>query len=190
MRACCCVLLTLVLGFANSHHVLANTATPEIDDELRTLLLNAVKSSDSFVDRFDAEAWLMLQSNKLNRFVKEPEKRLTILRAVHSEAKRAGLQPELVLAVIEIESAFDRYAVSRVGAQGMMQVMPFWKLEIGRADDNLIDMHTNLRYGCTILKHYINRSDGHWADALARYNGSYGKYWYSEKVLNAWQRWR
>lgn len=190
MRLCAYALL--LLGLLNSNPLAATTfaATTEIDQELRTLLLNAVKSSDSFTDRYDAEAWLMLQSNKLNRFVKEPEKRLTILRAVHSEATRAGLQPELVLAVIEIESAFDRYAVSRVGAQGMMQVMPFWKLEIGRAEDNLIDMHTNLRYGCTILKHYINRSDGHWADALARYNGSYGKYWYSEKVLNAWQRWR
>ena len=162
----------------------------DIDDELRQLLMHAVASSDSFTDKYDAQAWLMLQSGKLARFVKDPEKRLTILKAVHSEAKRAGLQPELVLAVIEIESAFDRYAVSRVGAQGMMQVMPFWKHEIGRPEDNLIDMMTNLRYGCTILKHYINREQGHWADALARYNGSYGKYWYPEKVLDAWQRWR
>ncbi|WP_371922631.1 lytic transglycosylase domain-containing protein [Simiduia sp. 21SJ11W-1] len=162
----------------------------EVDDELRKLLLNAVQAADSFTDRFDAEAWLMLQSGRLKRFVKEPEKRLHILRAVHSEAKRAGLQPELVLAVIEVESAFNRFAVSRVGAQGMMQIMPFWKLEIGRPDDNLIDMHTNLRYGCTILKHYLKRSDGHWADALARYNGSYGQYWYPERVMNAWERWR
>lgn len=164
--------------------------TIEKDDELKRLLSQAVASSDSFTDKYDAEAWLMLQSGKLRRFIPDPHKRLTVLKAVHSEAKRAGLQPELVLAVIEIESAFNRYAVSRVGAQGMMQVMPFWKHEIGRPDDNLIDMMTNLRYGCTILKHYMNREDGHWAHALARYNGSYGKYWYPEKVLNAWQRWR
>lgn len=162
----------------------------EVDDEIRIQLLNAIEASDSFSDRFDAEVWLMSQSGKLTRYIKEPEKRLALLRAVHSEATRAGLQPELVLAVIEVESAFNRYAVSRVGAQGMMQVMPFWKNEIGRPDDNLIDINTNLRYGCTILKHYLTREDGHWAHALARYNGSYGKYWYSEKVLDAWAQWR
>ncbi|MBB3167817.1 lytic transglycosylase domain-containing protein [Simiduia aestuariiviva] len=180
-------LLALVLlpGLA-----LGQSKPSDVDDELRQLLLNAVQAADSFTDRFDAEAWLMLQSSRLQRFVDEPEKRLKILRAVHSEATRAGLQPEIVLAVIEVESAFDRFAVSRVGAQGMMQIMPFWKHEIGRPEDNLIDMQTNLRYGCTILKHYLKRSDGHWADALARYNGSYGRYWYPERVMNAWERWR
>lgn len=169
----------------------ATQAQPvEADEELKRLLSQAVASSQSFDDKYDAQAWLMLQSGKLARFIKDPHKRLDVLKAVHSEARRAGLQPELVLAVIEIESAFDRYAVSRVGAQGMMQVMPFWKNEIGRPDDNLIDMHTNLRYGCTILKHYIEREKGHWAHALARYNGSYGRYHYPEKVLDAWHRWR
>ena len=110
---------------------------------------------------------------------------------MHRAASRAGLEPEIVLALIEVESHFDPYAVSRVGAQGLMQVMPFWKKEIGRPDDNLIDTDTNLRYGCTILKHYLKREKGRLADALARYNGSYGQYWYSERVLLAWEkRWR
>jgi soluble lytic murein transglycosylase-like protein len=90
------------------------------------------------------------------------------------------------LAVIQIESAFNPYAVSRVGAQGMMQVMPFWKKEIGRPEDNLIDLETNLRYGSIILKHYLDREKGHFANALARYNGSYGSYKYSRKVMDAW----
>lgn len=168
----------------------ANTATRTVDPELRTQLMLAVASANSFADRFDAEAWLMLQSSRLSRYVEDTDKRLALLKLVHAEANRAGLQPELVLAVIEVESHFDRFAVSRVGAQGMMQVMPFWKNEIGRPDDNLTDVATNLRYGCTILKHYLDREQGHWAHALARYNGSYGRYKYPEKVLNAWSRWR
>jgi soluble lytic murein transglycosylase-like protein len=162
----------------------------EIDDDLRQILLRSIEQSESFEDRFEAEVWLMLMSSRLERFVKDPERRMQILRKVHREATRAGLQPELVLAVIEVESHFDRFAVSRVGAQGIMQVMPFWKNEIGRPDDNLIDLETNLRYGCTILKHYLDRSQGRLAEALARYNGSYGSYRYSAKVMDAWERWR
>ena len=114
--------------------------------------------------------------------------RLDFLRLVHQEARRADLQPELVLSVIQIESAFDRFALSYVGAQGYMQVMPFWKNEIGRPEDNLMDTATNLRYGCTILRHYLDREKGNISKALARYNGSYGKIKYPEKVLMAWDK--
>jgi soluble lytic murein transglycosylase-like protein len=162
-----------------------------IDTELRRELQVAIAESDSFIDRYDAEVWLTAMSHKLKRYIKNSEERLTILRNVHKEAKRAQLDPELVLAVIQIESAFDSYAVSRVGAQGMMQVMPFWKKEIGRPNDNLINMETNLRYGCTILKHYLDKEKGKVTTALARYNGSYGSYKYSRKVMNAWlDRWK
>lgn len=163
----------------------------QVDDKLRSLLRDSIEQADSFEDRFDAEVWLIAKSTPLQRFIKDPEERFRILRLVHREATRAGVPPDLVLAVIQIESAFDPYAVSRVGAQGMMQVMPFWKKEIGREQDNLIDLETNLRYGCTILKYYIDREKGRWAEGLARYNGSYGKYWYPERVLTAWQKyWR
>lgn len=162
----------------------------EVDDELLLILKNAVEATDSFDDKYDAQVWLMDKSNRMSRFSKDPEKRLSLLRSIHRAATRAELNPEVVLAVIEVESHFNPYAVSSVGAQGMMQVMPFWKNEIGRADDNLIDLETNLRYGCTILKHYIKRSDGHLANALARYNGSYGSYRYSSKVMDAWDKWR
>lgn len=162
----------------------------EVDDGLRRKLLDNIKAADSFEDRFDAEAWLMLMSGRLERYVRDPDRRLRLLRKIHSAARQTDLQPELVLAVIEVESHFNHYAVSPVGAQGIMQVMPFWKNEIGRPDDNLIDLDTNLRYGCTILKHYLERSDGRLAEALARYNGSYGSYRYAAKVMDAWERWR
>lgn len=161
-----------------------------VDDELRQLLKNHIEHADSFADRFDAEAWLMLMDGRLARYVKSPDERLALLRTVHREATAAGVKPELVLAVIETESHFDRFAISPVGAMGIMQIMPFWKNEIGRPEDNLIDAATNLRYGCIILKHYIDIADGRLAEALARYNGSYGSYRYSAKVMDAWERWR
>jgi len=161
-----------------------------LDDGLRRKLINNIEASDSFEDRFDAEAWLMLMSGRLERYIPDTDHRLKVLRKVHSAATQVDLQPELVLAVIEVESHFNHYAVSPVGAQGIMQVMPFWKNEIGRPEDNLIDLETNLRYGCTILKHYIERSNGRLAEALARYNGSYGSYRYSIKVMDAWDNWR
>jgi soluble lytic murein transglycosylase-like protein len=158
------------------------------DPELRAFLLQAINRAESFEDRFDAEVWLVAMSSPLSRFISEHEKRLDLLRAIHREASLTELQPDLVLAVIEIESGFDRFAVSRVGAQGLMQVMPFWKNELGRPEDNLTEVKTNLRYGCRILQYYLARENGNIAKALARYNGSVGQTWYAEKVMTAWQR--
>lgn len=180
---------------AAANTVALSTQPPQhrdVDPELRALLKQSIAKADSFQDRYDAEVWLVQKSAQLEKYVKDPAERYEILRHVHREAHRAGIPPEFVLAVIEVESHFDRYAVSSAGAMGMMQIMPFWKREIGREDDNLIDMQTNLRYGCTILKYYFDRAKGNWAEALARYNGSFGYYWnYSEKVMVAWQEnWR
>lgn len=187
--------IVLIIGLALSQQTLANTLIEvprqAVDEELKTELKQAILAADSFEDRFDAEVWLIAMSHKLKRYIKDPKERLDVLRKVHKEATRARLEPELVLAVIQIESAFNPYAVSVVGAQGMMQVMPFWKKEIGRAEDNLINLDTNLRYGTTILRHYIDREKGNVATGLARYNGSYGSYKYSRKVMDAWfDRWR
>lgn len=165
-------------------------AEEENNQELLSLLKQTIEQSDSFEDRFDAEVWLISKSGQLKRYIKNDKKRLNLLKKIHLAATRAQLSPEIVLAVIQIESRFDPYALSRVGARGMMQVMPFWKNEIGRPDDNLMDIDTNLRYGCTILKYYLDKEKGHLTNALARYNGSYGKYWYPEKVLVAWEYWR
>jgi soluble lytic murein transglycosylase-like protein len=185
--------LMLVLTFFSvalfPHNSLA--AKPEIkrvDPALKKALAEAVADAKSFDDQFEAEVWLVDMSARLKRFIKDPKERLTLLRMVHQEAKRADLSPELVISVIHVESAFNPYAVSYVGAQGLMQVMPFWKKELGRTDDNLINMAVNLRYGCTILKHYLKREKGDWIRALARYNGSLGRTKYPEKVMNFWQK--
>ena len=164
---------------------------PAADPALLSLLKQAAAEADSFDNQYDAAVWLVEKEPALARLVKDPVQRISLLKLIHREASRAGLSPEIVLALIEVESHFDSYAVSSAGAQGMMQIMPFWKHEIGRPEDNLINIQTNLRYGCTILKYYLDREKGRLADALARYNGSYGQYWYSERVLDTWaKRWR
>jgi len=154
------------------------------DPELRDILRKAASAADSFDDRYDAEVWLTDMSARLSRQVPNLDERMEILTRVHYEAARAGLEPELVLAVIEVESNFDRYAISVAGALGLMQVMPFWRKEIGRPDDNLIRLETNLRYGCTILKFYLDKENGDLRRALGRYNGSLGKRKYANKVIN------
>lgn len=161
---------------------------PPVDPDLRALLLQAVSQADSFADAFEAQVWLLDMSTRLRHYIPNEQERLKLLRLVHREAKKADLKPDLVLAVIHVESLFDRYALSRVGAQGVMQVMPFWKNELGRQDDNLIDLATNLRYGCTILKYYLDKENGNLRRALARYNGSLGSHRYPDKVQDYWYR--
>ncbi len=157
------------------------------EPELRELMQRTVAEAESFQDRFDAEVWLLDMSTRLKRYVPDPQARLTLLRLVHQEASKAGLKPDIVLALIHAESHFDRFAISSVGAQGMMQVMPFWKAELGRPQDNLTDNATNLRYGCTILSYYLKKENGDINRALARYNGSLGKHHYPAKVIGFWQ---
>ena len=154
------------------------------DPELREILRKAANEVDTFPDRFDAEVWLTDMSRRLARQVRDPEERIEILTLVHYEASRVELPPELILAVIEVESNFDRFAISVAGARGLMQIMPFWKEEIGRPGDNLMHTNTNLRYGCTILKHYYDKENGDLRRALGRYNGSLGKRKYPNKVID------
>jgi soluble lytic murein transglycosylase-like protein len=159
----------------------ASTAT---DPVLRERLREAMQETNSFPDEFDAQVWLTDMAIRLGDQVADPGERVLILKRAHQEATRANLPPEMVLAVIDIESAFNAYAVSSAGAQGLMQVMPFWLDEIGRPGDRLIEIDTNLRMGCTILKYYYDMESGDWTRALARYNGSLGSRKYPEKVLN------
>ncbi len=184
LRRIASALLLLALSAAAP----AWAASQEVDPELRRFLIETIDAADSFRDRFDAEVWLLAMSSRLERFLPDPRERISLLKAVHREATAAGLQPDLVLAVIEVESAFDRFAVSSAGAQGLMQVMPFWREEIGRPQDNLTDVDTNLRYGCRILQYYLELERGNVTRALARYNGSLGQYWYPERVMVAWER--
>jgi soluble lytic murein transglycosylase-like protein len=181
------IMVLLAVAFIPQNTFAASTEQ-HVDPELKQALASAISDADSFHDEFDAQVWLVDMSARLKRYIKNPKKRLDLLRMIHQEAKRADLSPELVISVIHVESAFNPYAVSYVGAQGLMQVMPFWKNEIGRQEDNLINVATNLRYGCTILKHYLKREKGDWIRALARYNGSLGRTKYPEKVMNFWQK--
>lgn len=164
--------------------------TTGVNPELRELLRQAVDEGNGFSDRFEAEVWLTDMALRLQRQLPDERERLAILKRVHYEASRADIPPELVLAVIEVESAFDRFAISRSGAQGLMQIMPFWLKEIGHPDDNLMDIGTNLRLGCTILRYYLDKERGDLQRALARYNGSHGRRRYPDKVFKAlYERW-
>jgi soluble lytic murein transglycosylase-like protein len=140
----------------------------------------------SFLDSMDAVDWLTEMSRRLEKRIADRESRLEFLRAVHYEATRAGLDPQLVLGLIQVESGFKKYSVSSAGARGFMQVMPFWVKVIGRSDDNLFHLRTNLRYGCTILRHYLDIEQGDLYRALGRYNGSLGQAEYPNLVRGAW----
>ena len=144
-------------------------------------------NASSFADSGAAAMWLSDMSSRLKKRIPNDRYRLELLKTVHYEATRAGLDPQWVLGLIEVESAFRKYAVSRVGARGYMQVMPFWVKSIGRPDDNLFNLRTNLRYGCTILRHYLNIEKGDMFRALGRYNGSLGRPDYPNAVRAAWK---
>jgi soluble lytic murein transglycosylase-like protein len=136
----------------------------------------------------EGEAWLEQMSVRLQKRIPDETYRRDFLRSVHYEATRAGLDPQVVLGLIQVESGFKKYAVSSVGARGYMQVMPFWVRSIGSQDHNLFDMRLNLRYGCTILRHYLDIERGNYFRALGRYNGSLGKPQYPNLVVNTWRK--
>ena len=166
----------------------------ELADSVRHSLAAALADRSvpelAFRERADAHKWLFEMSRRLEKRIPERRQRLELLRTAHFEALRAGLDPQLVLGVIEVESRFRKYAVSRAGARGYMQVMPFWTRLIGSRGDNLFHLRTNLRYGCVILRHYLDMEKGDYWRALGRYNGSLGKPDYPRAVLAAWKvRW-
>jgi soluble lytic murein transglycosylase-like protein len=139
----------------------------------------------------DGNRWLNAMEKRLEKRIPDRKQRLELLRTVHYEAIRAKLDPQLVLGVIEVESAFRKYAVSKAGARGYMQVMPFWVRQIGQPKHNLFQLRTNLAYGCAILRHYVDMEDGDYFRALGRYNGSLGQSPYPRAVLVAWKiRWK
>jgi soluble lytic murein transglycosylase-like protein len=128
---------------------------------------------------------------RLEKRMPDRQQRLELLRTVQYEATRAGLDPQLVLGVIEVESGFRKYAVSRAGARGYMQVMPCWVKLIGRPSHKMFLLRPNLAYGCAILRHYLDLEEGDYFRALGRYNGSLGQPQYPSSVLSAWKgRWK
>ena len=137
-----------------------------------------------FADPVEGQAWLTEMSQHLQKKLPDKAYREDFLISVHYEATRAGLDPQLVLALIQVESAFKKYAVSSAGARGYMQVMPFWVQSIGSSDHNLFNLRLNLRYGCTILRHYLDIERGNLFRALGRYNGSLGREKYPNLVID------
>jgi soluble lytic murein transglycosylase-like protein len=140
-----------------------------------------------FADPKDGYKWLLAMSDRLATRIPDEKFRVELLKTVHYEATRAGLDPQLVLGVLHVESGFKKYAVSKAGARGLMQVMPFWVGLIGRRDDNLFHLRINIRYGCVILRHYLDLEKGNLYRALGRYNGSLGRPDYPSLVLAAWR---
>jgi len=140
-----------------------------------------------FKDPEDGYRWLLEMSDRLARRIPDAKYRIELLKTVHYEATRAGLDPQLVLGIIHVESGFKKYAVSTAGARGLMQVMPFWVNLIGEGEHNLFHLRTNIRYGCVILRHYLDIEKGDLYRALGRYNGSLGKPEYPNLVLAAWR---
>ncbi len=140
-----------------------------------------------FEDPSDGYRWLLEMSGRLAKRIPDEKFRVELLKTVHYEATRAGLDPQLVLGLIWVESGFKKYAVSSAGARGLMQVMPFWRDLIGTSEDNLFHLRTNLRYGTVILRHYLDIEKGDLYRALGRYNGSLGRAEYPNMELAAWR---
>ena len=167
----------------------------ELVDSVRARLSQQVSDTAvpamAFHSSADAQRWLAEMDRRLARRMPDRKQRLELLRTVHYEATRARLDPQLVLGVIEVESGFRKYAVSRSGARGYMQVMPFWVRLIGRPTHNLFHLRTNLAYGCAILRYYLDVEKGDYFRALGRYNGTLGQPQYPNLVLSAWRgRWK
>jgi membrane-bound lytic murein transglycosylase MltF len=163
------------------------------EPELKELLRKILTSADCFGDRYDAEVWHKAMEPRLRAFVSRYEDRVDILDHVYCEAKRdpdLQMPPDLILALIEVESRFDPWAVSRSGAVGLMQVMPFWPTQLGM-QNQLVRAAPNIRMGCEILRYYLRAEHNNWARALARYNGSAGRNSYPALILSRWQHaWR
>lgn len=187
------ILILLLAFYAASAHA-GNQAYEALSASVRAMLQQSVSDESSPHMVFDTAQegvnWLSEMSRRLAPRMPDRETRIDFLKTVQYEASRAGLDPQLVLALIQVESNFRKYAVSNAGARGYMQVMPFWVGEIGTTDQDLFQLRTNLRYGCTILRYYLDVEKGDLFRALGRYNGSLGQPDYPGRVSAAWHgRW-
>jgi soluble lytic murein transglycosylase-like protein len=190
-------LLALALALGPGAAWAGNQKEEAIAVSVRLALANAINDARPpkpvFRDemaRQRYQQWLGQMSDRLKRKLPDDQVRLEFLEAAWYEATRSGLDPGLVLGLIQVESAYRKYAISMVGARGYMQVMPFWTGVVGDSDrSKLFHMQTNLRYGCAILRMYLDMEGGNLYLALGRYNGSRGKPQYPNAVLAAWKKW-
>ncbi|MES2501155.1 MAG: lytic transglycosylase domain-containing protein [Pseudomonadota bacterium] len=169
-----------------------NQREEPLSNSVKALMQKSISDLGSpkliFASQEEGKAWLDDMSQRLQKRMPDQSYREDFLRSVHYEATRAGLDPQLVLGLIQVESGFKKYAFSSVGARGYMQVMPFWVRSIGNPEHNLFHLRLNLRYGCTILRHYLDIERGDLFRALGRYNGSLGRPQYPNLVLGAWKK--
>ncbi|HYL89220.1 MAG TPA: lytic transglycosylase domain-containing protein [Burkholderiales bacterium] len=183
LRLAALLLPVQALAGAQQYEPLADS----VRTRLSTLVSDKAVPSMAFHSHGDGQRWLADMDARLAQRIPDRKTRLELLRTVHYEAMRFGLDPQLVLGVIEVESGFRKYAVSRSGARGYMQVMPFWVKLIGQPSHNLFHLRTNLAYGCAILRFYLDMEKGDYFRALGRYNGSLGQPEYPKAVLTAWR---
>jgi soluble lytic murein transglycosylase-like protein len=185
-------LLVFVLLFVSVNVMAGGQREEALSHSVKAMMQKSVSDLAApklmFTDKQQGQAWLNEMSRRMKKRMPDKAYREGFLISVHYEATRAGLDPQLVLSLINVESAFNKYAVSRVGARGYMQVMPFWTKAIGTPDHNLFNLRLNLRYGCTILRHYLDIERGNLFRALGRYNGSLGKAKYPNLVLGKWRK--
>lgn len=170
----------------------AARADQQRDAALGPVVQRAISEAQCFTDRFDAAVWYTLMEPRLKRFVPDSAERTAILQQVYCETHRPGeakLPPGLVMAVIQVESDFDRWAVSSVGAVGLMQVMPYWPERLGMKGYELVHVESNIRMGCAILRFYLQYTHNDVRLALEKYNGSVGHPEYPDRVLTDWERW-
>lgn len=185
------IYVLLLLGVASICHA-GNQREEPLSNSVKSMMQKSISDLAAprlmFASEQDGQVWLQEMSLRLQKRIPDKTYREDFLRSVHYEATRAGLDPQLVLGLIQVESGFKKYAVSSVGARGYMQVMPFWVKSIGANDHNLFHLRLNLRYGCTILRHYLDIERGDLYRALGRYNGSLGKPQYPTLVVGAWRK--
>ena len=187
MRRLIPILLLCVAAAAQAGAQKYEPLSASVQAALHKAVSDSRPAVSSFKSPLEAADWLAEMSRRLEKRIPNRDYRIDLLRSVHYEATRAGLDPQLVLGLIQVESGFRKYAVSSAGARGYMQVMPFWAKLIGSPDDSLFDLRKNLRYGCTILRHYLDIEKGDLYRALGRYNGSLGQPQYPNMVRAAWQ---
>ncbi len=181
-----CMAGMLFAGAANAGRQIYTPLSASVRAVLQRSVSDQASPKLAFATQYEADFWLNTMSRRLQKSIPDADYRMDFLRTVHYEATRAGLDPELVLGLIEVESSFKKYAVSRDGAHGYMQVMPFWVKELGTKGQDLFHLRVNLRYGCTILRYYLDMEKGDLYRALGRYNGTLGKPEYPNLVRAAW----
>jgi soluble lytic murein transglycosylase-like protein len=167
-------------------------ADQQRDPQLKAVVARAIAQAECFTDQYDSAVWYTLMEPRLRGIIADKDERLDILKQVYCETHRRGearLPPGLVMSVIDVESRFNRWAVSSAGAVGLMQVMPFWPEQLGMRRYELVHVAPNIRMGCAILRFYLGYEHNDVRRALARYNGSVGRRNYPDLVVGRWSHW-